>query len=323
MRSQDNSIEFYIIVAFVAYLIIAPIAIFVYEKLKLVIVYIHKRLAVCPHGVSGGENFNLCDLCRQVKEKAAKQLEHERAERERKADIQKRAMSLYSAEVEKFKKEQLKKLDYLVTITPEEFEDYIALLFSKLGYKVEQTPYVNDGGKDAIALKDGKKYLIECKRYGINKTIGRPQLQKFFAAMIEEKAVKGFFVNTGQYTKTAYEYAANNNIELINGEELVKLVQQAFTREDDSNSYRVMCLECGEIICFNSVNLSDGKFCPNGHLVKNNLIDYFNNPDIAIKSKVCKLCGKEMELKIGKRGKFWGCKGFPSCRHTESYGKIS
>lgn len=35
--------------------------------------------------------------------------------------------------------------------------------------------------------------------------------------------------------------------------------------------------------------------------------------------KTCTQCGKAMIIKDGKYGKFWGCSGYPSCRHTEDY----
>jgi restriction system protein len=83
---------------------------------------------------------------------------------------------------------------------------------------VKQTPYSSDGGKDAIAMKDGKKVLIECKRYEKD-LIGRPALQKFYAAIMEEKAAKGIFVTTSGFARTAleYQYVRSNLIELIDG----------------------------------------------------------------------------------------------------------
>lgn len=33
--------------------------------------------------------------------------------------------------------------------------------------------------------------------------------------------------------------------------------------------------------------------------------------------KVCPKCGSEMVLRKGKYGKFYGCKGYPDCKHTE------
>ncbi len=35
--------------------------------------------------------------------------------------------------------------------------------------------------------------------------------------------------------------------------------------------------------------------------------------------KRCSDCGKEMVLRDGKYGEFWGCKGYPDCKNTENY----
>ena len=35
--------------------------------------------------------------------------------------------------------------------------------------------------------------------------------------------------------------------------------------------------------------------------------------------KVCPECGEEMVLREGKYGKFWGCSGYPECKHTENH----
>ena len=34
--------------------------------------------------------------------------------------------------------------------------------------------------------------------------------------------------------------------------------------------------------------------------------------------KICPACGKEMKKRNGRYGAFWGCTGFPECRHTEN-----
>jgi hypothetical protein len=44
---------------------------------------------------------------------------------------------------------------------PREFEGAVMKVFRKLGYRVNQTAYVGDGGKDAIAWKGKKKYVID------------------------------------------------------------------------------------------------------------------------------------------------------------------
>jgi len=32
--------------------------------------------------------------------------------------------------------------------------------------------------------------------------------------------------------------------------------------------------------------------------------------------KFCTECGQQMEIKHGRYGMFWGCSGYPHCRHT-------
>lgn len=82
-------------------------------------------------------------------------------------------------------------------MSPRQFEDAIAELFKRLGYKVRQTPYSSDGGKDAVAWKDNKKVLIECKRFAINRSVGRRDIQILHSAIVDAKAEEGFYVTTG------------------------------------------------------------------------------------------------------------------------------
>jgi restriction endonuclease Mrr len=103
-------------------------------------------------------------------------------------------------------------------------------MFERLGYKVKQTPYVNDHGRDAILTKDGKKFLMECKRYGKDTTSGRPDLQKFHSAIVTDGGVSGFFVTTGAFTKDAIEFAATVPIELIDGAKLVRYMFEEASR---------------------------------------------------------------------------------------------
>jgi len=148
-----------------------------------------------------------------------------------------------------------------------QFEDAVAALFCQLGYEVKQTPYSNDRGKDAIARKDGKKYLIECKRYGADNTIGRRDLQIFVAAMKEENADAGFYINTGRFAKTAIEYAAKENIDLYDSERFPVLVNAAFPVREDISRVKVMCLECGTTLTLPVGETPTSGTCENGHAV--------------------------------------------------------
>jgi len=50
-------------------------------------------------------------------------------------------------------------------IKPSEFEDYIADLFTSLGYKSKAVGALHDGGVDVIVERDGIKGYIQCKKF--------------------------------------------------------------------------------------------------------------------------------------------------------------
>ena len=64
---------------------------------------------------------------------------------------------------------------------------------------------------------------IQAKRYDLEKTVGRPELQKFGGA-IPEKNVKGLFVTTGRFSQDAQKYANDRHIILIDGQRLAELM---------------------------------------------------------------------------------------------------
>lgn len=116
-----------------------------------------------------------------------------------------------------------------------EFEHFMKEVFELLGYKAKLTPKTGDGGKDILLHKNKELVLVECKRF--NKTkVTRPDIQKFHSAIIDMDAARGYFVTTGTFTKQAIDYALNKSIELINGEELIELLQKA-TIETSNNIY--------------------------------------------------------------------------------------
>lgn len=259
----------------------------------------------CPHGVPGGRSKGLCDECRKEREQEALRAEYRR-----------RAAVLERDEAHRHAKLALGTIEYLRSLQPREFEDAVSEMFRALGYVVRQTPYSNDRGRDAVMVKDGDTFALECKRYGHDKDVGRPDLQKFFAAMSEVEAKKGFFVTTGRFSHTAVEYAGRNNIELIGPEKLVFMMKIAFPPTDDSDVVKAICTECGDLV-------SIGRFeadrpCSNGHLVKNYLLasDLLSRP---FGPPRCEKCGRPMKVVTGRRGPFWGCTGYPECRNIKSY----
>jgi hypothetical protein len=213
----------------------------------------------CEHGVVGGLNNKACDIC-NVRAEEARKREYRVYE----------AGMIREQEVKRLKHLYVADVDRLRELTPTQFEDEVAHIFRLLGYEVRQTPYSNDGGKDAIAFKDGQKYLIECKKYSLDHSIGRPILQKFYAAIIEEKARRGYLVTTGKFASTAYEYAEKSKIELVGPLKLADMVKEAYPGGASMN-VEALCVECGERVNFKVGHEPSVKNCKNGHPVQNDI----------------------------------------------------
>lgn len=84
-----------------------------------------------------------------------------------------------------------------------------------------------DGGIDGI-IKEDKLGLdviyVQAKRW--EGTVGRPEIQKFAGALQGQRANKGVFITTSNFTREAEDYAGiiSSKIILITGEQLAKLM---------------------------------------------------------------------------------------------------
>jgi restriction system protein len=65
---------------------------------------------------------------------------------------------------------------------------------------------------------------VQAKRW--EATVGRPEIQKFAGALQGQRANKGVFITTSEFSREAEEYASviNSKIILIDGERLASLM---------------------------------------------------------------------------------------------------
>jgi HJR/Mrr/RecB family endonuclease len=116
----------------------------------------------------------------------------------------------------------------LMQLTPSDFESLIQNLFTKMGLETKQTRASRDGGVDCVAYDTrpifGGKVVIQAKRY--KNTVGVSAVRDLFGTLQNEGASKGILVTTSGYGKASFEFAQNKPIELIDGGNLLYLLEE-------------------------------------------------------------------------------------------------
>ena len=126
-------------------------------------------------------------------------------------------------------------LEKVLEASPAFFEKLIVKLLVSMGYggsSSEAGRHIGksgDGGIDGVIDEDklGLDIIyIQAKRYAMENTVGRPEIQKFAGSLIGMGANKGVFVTTSSFSGHAHQYANNvpQRIILIDGEKLTSLM---------------------------------------------------------------------------------------------------
>lgn len=114
----------------------------------------------------------------------------------------------------------------------EDFEHLLRELFEKEfsgnGGEVKVTQASRDGGVDAVAFDPdpirGGKIVIQAKRY--TNTVGVSTVRDLYGTVMNEGATKGILVTTADYGPDAYEFAKNKPLTLLNGSNLLFLLEK-------------------------------------------------------------------------------------------------
>jgi restriction system protein len=107
--------------------------------------------------------------------------------------------------------------------SPAFFELLVVDLLVKMGYGGSRREAGQALGKSGDGGIDGIIY-IQAKRW--DGTVGRPEVQKFAGALQGQRARKGIFITTSEFTKDATDYATliETKIILIDGARLTELM---------------------------------------------------------------------------------------------------
>lgn len=124
-------------------------------------------------------------------------------------------------------------LKSLKSCSPNFFERLVIDVIVKMGYggtRQDAGKAVGKSGDDGIdgIIKEDKLGLdtiyIQAKRW--ENTVGRPEIQKFVGALTGQRAKKGLFITTSDFSKDSLDYVSriDTKIVLIDGETLAQLM---------------------------------------------------------------------------------------------------
>lgn len=127
-------------------------------------------------------------------------------------------------------------LQEVVQLTPDQFERLVVDLVVAMGYggTAEDAARVvgktGDEGIDGIIKADRlgfDRIYIQAKKWAPDRTVGRPEIQKFLGALVGQGASKGLFIATCGFSKEASDFvekSINQRISLVDGNQLTALM---------------------------------------------------------------------------------------------------
>ncbi len=105
------------------------------------------------------------------------------------------------------------------------FEEYLEVLFRRLGYRVERTQFAGDYGGDLVLRKDGVRTVVQAKRY--SRSVGVRAVQEVVAAKAHYDCAEAMVVTNNRFTKQAEHLADKNGVELWDRDELTRRLMAA------------------------------------------------------------------------------------------------
>lgn len=120
----------------------------------------------------------------------------------------------YKRFVEKLKAPNNEKitLDDVDLMGGQEFENFIAKLFTNMGYETKLTKATGDQGIDIVISKNGNKIGIQAKCYSGN--VGNSAIQEVVAGINYYQLDKGMVITNSFFTESAQQLAQANSIVL-------------------------------------------------------------------------------------------------------------
>jgi restriction system protein len=112
-----------------------------------------------------------------------------------------------------------------------QFEEFLAVLFVHLGYRVQHVGMSHDFGADLVLTSPRQRIVVQAKRYAGNVGIGA--VQEALGAVHYYRGTRGMVVASGGFTESARELAARSGVELWDRQRLAAVLARTAARGRD------------------------------------------------------------------------------------------
>lgn len=163
-----------------------------------------------------------------------------------------------------------------------EFEILTGEIFRQKGFQVMEVGGGGaDGGVDLRISKGTERFLVQCKQWKAY-TVGVTVVRELYGVVMAEGATGGFVITSGKFSEDAKAFAKGKEITLIEGLELVGLLDRAKQNLPTNTATTANAAE--------------------------------SNPK-------CPKCSADMVRRMASKGAnagsaFWGCSTYPTCKGT-------
>jgi hypothetical protein len=101
--------------------------------------------------------------------------------------------------------------EFLDSVTPGEFEEFVLEYLRELGLKADLSPPSADGGYDIVAeLSDSSRVIVEVKKYSGSSRVGLSHVRQLVGAMMLSDASCGILVTSSQFSSSALGMAESS-----------------------------------------------------------------------------------------------------------------
>ena len=126
-------------------------------------------------------------------------------------------------------------LDRILAQSPTFFEQLVLDVLHAIGYggsrqdSAERLGQSGDEGIDGVIREDRlglDQIYVQAKKWALDRTVGRPEIQRFVGALHGQRATKGVFITTSSFSAEATAYSENvtPRVILVDGRELTQLM---------------------------------------------------------------------------------------------------